>query len=65
MQKLDFSVENHGTIYLLRPRSQAAEAWVDDNLPRDVMYFGDAVAIEHRYIGDIADGIINDGLSIA
>jgi predicted thioesterase len=60
----DFTVENHGTIYLLRPLTQAAREWVEANLPDDRQTFGTAVAVEHRYIADIAQGILNDGLTV-
>jgi len=61
---MDFTVENHGSIFLLRPNTKAAQAWIDSNIPEDAQYLGNAVAIEHRYIMDIIDGIQADGLSI-
>lgn len=62
MNRPDFYVENHFTIFLLRPASLAAEAWIIDNLPEDVPTFGGGVVVEHRYIGDIVEGIRSDGL---
>ena len=62
--KPDFTLENHGSIMLLRPLTGAAQDWVDDHIPDEAMAWGDAIAIEPRYIEDIADGIIDDGLSI-
>ena len=61
----DFIVENHGSIFLLRPVSPAASEWVSERIPEDAQWFGDAVAVEHRYIGDIVDGIQNDGLVVS
>lgn len=60
----DFSVQNECTIFLLRPLSQAAQTWIDENLSPDRTTFGDAVAVEHRYIADIIDGIRADGLEV-
>lgn len=62
----DFAVENHGTIFLLRPQTGAARAWTDEHLPDndERTYFGNAIVVEHRYIGDIVDGIVNDGLTV-
>ena len=60
----DFAVQNHGTVYLLEPRTPEADEWITENLPEDVIYLGHMVAIEHRYIGEIVDGIQGDGLSI-
>ena len=61
----DFIVENHFTIFLLRPLTPAAESWVEEFLPEDRMTFGSAVVIESRYIADIVHGIQNDGLAVA
>ena len=61
----DFCVENHGSIFLLRPLSLSADLWVKDHIPEDAQYFGNAVVVEHRYISDIVDGIRNDGLAVA
>jgi hypothetical protein len=63
--KVDFQVVNHGTIYLLYPKTRRARQWVKDNLPQDHTKYNDASVIEHRYIGDIIDGIQADDLEIA
>lgn len=60
----DFYVENEGTIFLLRPISQAANDWVSEHIPADACFFGGAVVVEHRYIQDIVQGIKNDGLEV-
>jgi hypothetical protein len=41
-----------------------ANSWIEENLPEDRMTFGNAVVVEHRYIGDIVRGAQNDGLVI-
>ena len=64
-QQVDFSVENHGSIFLLRPITPSAFEWVREHIPDDAQYFGNAVVVEHRYIEDIVDGIQNDGLEVA
>lgn len=60
----DFVVAGGGTVYLLIPKTDAARAWRNDNLPGDVQMLGNGIAVEHRYISDILDGIKNDGLTI-
>lgn len=62
---MDFTVSNHGSIFLLTPVSAAGEAWANDHLPEDAARFGFGIAVEHRYIADIVDGIRNDGLEVA
>jgi hypothetical protein len=44
----DFFVETHGSIFLLRPVTPAAFAWVSEHIPEDAQFFGEAVCVEHR-----------------
>lgn len=68
MTHTDLLVDNHGSIFLLRPLSQAGADWVKDHLPDDVMRWGygpmAGVVVEHRYIGAIVDGAQADGLTV-
>ena len=61
---IDFEIQNEGSIFLLRPLSEQANAWIDEHLPEDRQTFGGGVVVEHRYITSIIDGIQNDGLTI-
>jgi hypothetical protein len=61
----DFSIGNHGSICLLLPHSDAANAWIDDHLPENVMRWSGCVVLEPRYVDDIVCGIENDGLTIS
>jgi hypothetical protein len=61
----DFRCENHGSIFLLYPLSPSAKSWIDENLASHVQWFGQAVAIEHRFIWSILEGIQNDRLVVA
>ena len=60
----DLLVHGGGSVYLVRPASPSGVAWVDDHIPADAIWFGGAVAVEHRYIADILQGAAEDGLSI-
>ena len=61
----DFFCENHGSIFLLRPVSPAAFLWIHENLPPDRQMFGNAVAVEHRCIWAILNGIQEAGLVVS
>lgn len=61
----DFRVENHGSVCLLKPVTQAAKDWVGDHLPDDAQWFGGGVAIEPRYLDAILSGIDDEGLTYA
>ena len=60
----DFDLSGHGTLYLLRPLTRAAHAWVADHLPADATWWCGAVVVEHRYIGPLIGGAIGDGLVV-
>jgi hypothetical protein len=62
----DFSLENHGSIFLLRPQTVSARVWIDDHIGKDNGYqpYYPTVVVEHRYISDIVKGIRNDGLAV-
>ena len=63
----DFSIEGEGrfcTVYLLRPLTPAAFDWIAEHIPENAQRVGTAIAIEHRYVSDIVQGIQNDGLAV-
>ena len=63
--ELDFKLENHGSLFLLRPLNHVAQTWMSENLRVDepeTQFWGDAIVIEPRYVAPIVDGIIGDGL---
>jgi len=49
---IDFELSGGGTVYLLRPVSRAAHAWVEEHLPPDAAWWCGAVVVEHRHIVD-------------
>jgi hypothetical protein len=61
----DFSIENHGSVFLFRMNTHHAFEMVDENLQSDAQFFADALVVEHRYARDLARGIAADGLVIA
>ncbi len=63
---MDFHITNHGTIWLIRPVTEAATEWLDRNIGHgpDVQYLGTSVAVEPRYVDDILAGIECDGLRV-
>lgn len=61
----DFFCENHGSTFLLRPISPAAFDWIDSHLCSDRHVFGNAVAIETRFVWPILLGIPTKKLTAA
>jgi hypothetical protein len=60
----DVSVRNEGSIFLFQPHTEAAKDWIAEHIPEDAQYFGTALVVEHRYAGDIAEGMKGDGLTL-
>jgi hypothetical protein len=58
----DVLVENHGTIFLFRPITDTAEAWLREHTAGE--WFGGALVVEHRYAGDLAEGLQEEGFAI-
>jgi len=60
----DVNIENHGSLVLLRPLTEAASDWLDENISEDAQHFGGAVVVEPRYVEAIVEGMQNDGLEV-
>jgi hypothetical protein len=61
---MDFEVHDHGSLWIIIPRSEAAIVWADEHLPEDALTWGAGVVVEPRYVPAILEGIMADGLSI-
>jgi hypothetical protein len=62
----DFVVENHGSIFLLKPLTPSATSWIEEHIGQGNGYqpYFPTVVVEPRYIADIVEGIQNDGLAV-
>jgi len=60
---LDFTVENHGSIFLLKPQNNRAVDWVHQRIGQKNGFqpYFPTVVVEQRYIADIVSGIRNEG----
>lgn len=48
------------TVFLLEPITEGAKAWIEANVD-SMQVFGNAIAIEHRYVADIVSGLLEAG----
>ena len=65
MARVDLQIwrRNRLPVYLPHPLTREAHLWIAEHLPADTnARLGETVAIEWRYIGEIASGAIDDGL---
>ena len=60
----DVKIENHGSLVLIRPLTEAGSDWLDENISEDAQHFGAAVVVEPRYVDAIVEGMQNDGLEV-
>lgn len=58
----DISIENYGSVFLLRPITSARQSWLKENvINEETQIFGDAVVCEPRYVADIVFGARGHG----
>jgi len=60
LKHADFEVENHGTIFLIRPTSEAGSNHFAELDPWHHTSFGNALAVEHRYLEDVVHRLQED-----
>ena len=59
----DFRVTYHGTITTITPLSDACREWVEENVEIEPWQrFGTSIAIEPRYVEQLTDAMIDEGL---
>lgn len=56
-----FQLENHGSLFLVRPLNDAAREWLQRTAPEDAQFMGEAMAVEPRYVQGVTDAIEADG----
>jgi hypothetical protein len=61
----DVRFENHGSLWLVRPLTDAASEWLEANLSDDAQWWAGAVACEPRYVSALADGMRESGLVLS
>ncbi len=63
----DIQVDNHGSIVLLRPLTDAAISWVNEYIGSDNGFqpYWPTVVAESRYVQNIVKGMRQDGLEVS
>jgi hypothetical protein len=61
----DVLVRNEGTVFLFCPLTPRAKEWIDENVPSDSEWFGNALVVEHRYAWGLAEGMEDEGLVLS
>ena len=64
MKGQDFEVVYGGSVSLIIPLNRDARIWLDENIGDDALYFGKGLAVEHRYLDQVIDGMMSAGLKM-
>jgi hypothetical protein len=58
----DFTLEDHGSVYLLRGNSEAGDDWLDGLLENpEAQFFGNALAVGANVVTDVVSSLLNEG----
>jgi hypothetical protein len=61
----DLLLENHNSVFLLRPASPIGQAWLEENvIGKETQLLGNAVVCEPRYVANIVFGARGEGLLV-
>jgi hypothetical protein len=66
MRRTDITVDNEGSVFILRGRTDIGRDWIEDHCEEgDFNPLGEgARLVEQRYIAAIVQGAIEDGLEV-
>jgi hypothetical protein len=62
--QIDFWVLVEGTIALVKPLTRGASEWISEHVPHQSQWFGPALILEHRYIAELLNRMVEDGLQV-
>ncbi len=62
MARADFAVENHGTIFTMRPLNRKALVWLKKHT--DGTWLGNTLGVEHRFIEALVEGAMEHGFGV-
>ncbi len=60
----DYMVENHGSVFLIRPRNEHARKHLKDNTGVETVWFCGALACEPRYVPELVAALTDEGFEV-
>ena len=61
MSSIDYTIENHGSIYLVSAENDAAQMNLEERVQPDAQWFGRRFVVEHRYAMPLALDLNREG----
>lgn len=64
---IDIEFQNCGFIAIMVAHTPAGKAWVADYISQndETQYWAGGIVVEHRYVDDIAEGALAEGLDVS
>ena len=59
--EVDFSIENCGSVFFVRCGSESARKHLAEFVESDSQWFGNALAVEPRFVGGLVSSLREDG----
>jgi len=59
----DITVDDHGSLVLLKPEPPEAFEWIAENIGAPIPWFAGGIALEPRIMPSLLSGILDDDLS--
>lgn len=60
----DFSVQNGGSVCILRAHSDECQNWIDEHVGNsETQRFGGGIVVEPRYIGPLIEALESEGFT--
>lgn len=63
--KYDIRLENHGSVFLVRPMNDKAQEWLKNAVQEDAQWLGNALAVEPRYVAGLMEGLSDEGFQVS
>ncbi len=63
MARFDVTVQNTGSVVLVRPNTEEAREWLRDNVA-DATWWGGALVASRNMVGALLDGLVEEGFTV-
>ncbi len=65
MKRPDFTFTNHLSLWMVTPNTRAARVHLVDSVSDEAQWLGGSLAVESRYVAELASGLQADGFTVA
>lgn len=63
-ETIDFLFRDHGSIWTVLPQNEAAKDHLLESVSEEAQWFGEALAVEARYVATLAEGLKDNGFTV-